>query len=79
MTETKKAKRTTAFTIRSLHGDDFYARIGRIGGQRGKTGGFASKKVGADGLTGKERARKVGVTGGQASRPYSRMGRKEAA
>lgn len=34
---------------------DFYGKIGRIKGQNGQ-GGFASKKVGKDGLTGPQRA-----------------------
>jgi len=47
---------------------DFYAKIGRKGGQIGRTGGFASHKVGKDGLTGRERARQAGTKGGQISR-----------
>lgn len=35
------------------YGDDWYARIGAIGGKNGKTGGFAAEKVGKDGLTGR--------------------------
>lgn len=40
----------------TLHGKDFYREIGRKGGKRSTTGGFASQKVGKDGLTGAERA-----------------------
>lgn len=47
---------------------DFYRRIGRIGGRNGTTGGFASYKVGKDGLTGPQRARKAGSAGGTKSR-----------
>lgn len=47
---------------------DFYAKIGRKGGQNGTTGGFASDKLGADGLTGRERAKKAGAAGGRISR-----------
>lgn len=47
---------------------DFYRRIGRIGGRKGTTGGFASSKVGADGLTGYQRARKAGSIGGKKSK-----------
>lgn len=47
---------------------DFYREIGRIGGMLGKTGGFASDKVGADGLTGRQRASVAGVKGGHISR-----------
>ena len=59
-----KAKKT----IRSRHGKDFYARIGRKGGRRSRTGGFASLKVGDDGLTGQQRARIAGARGGLKSR-----------
>lgn len=47
---------------------NFYARIGAKGGQKGKTGGFASGVVGKDGLTGSERARIAGAAGGRVSR-----------
>ena len=50
------------------HGRDFYAKIGQMGGRRGHTGGFASDKVGPDGLTGRQRARIVGAKGGRVSR-----------
>lgn len=47
---------------------DFFKKIGRIGGSRSTpNGGFASSKVGADGLTGRERAKKVGAVGGRKS------------
>lgn len=51
---------------------DFYRRIGRKGGHNGKgenyTGGFASNRVGDDGLTGRQRAALVGAIGGHISR-----------
>lgn len=50
------------------YGEDFYAKIGAIGGRKGKTGGFASEKKGPDGLTGRERARIAGAKGGRISR-----------
>lgn len=50
------------------HGKDFYARIGRKGGNRSSTGGFADIKVGKDGLTGWERAKIAGRKGGLVSR-----------
>lgn len=34
------AGKKAAQTNMRLHGRDFYRRIGRIGGQRGRTGGF---------------------------------------
>lgn len=45
-----------------------YREIGKIGGSRGTTGGFNSDKVGADGLTGRERAKIAGRKGGLSSR-----------
>lgn len=55
-------------TIQDRYGHDYYAKIGARGGANGTTGGFASELVGKDGLTGRERARKVGVVGGSISR-----------
>jgi len=46
----------------------FYAHIGAMGGRKGRTGGFASKIVDENGLTGQERARKYGAMGGRISR-----------
>lgn len=60
--------RLAAATNKTRYGDDFYPRIGRIGGSRGRTGGFASKKAGPDGLTGRERARVAGRLGGKLSK-----------
>lgn len=53
-----------ATTNKQRYGDDFYARIGGIGGKRSDNGGFGSGKVGADGLTGKQRASTAGRIGG---------------
>lgn len=64
MTGTKEGARKTAETNRRKYGDDFYARIGSIGGRNGHSGGFASTEVGADGMTGFERARIAGIKGG---------------
>lgn len=47
---------------------DYYAKIGAIGGVKGKTGGFASDKVGLDGLNGRQRAVLAGQAGGTISR-----------
>ncbi len=44
------------------YGKDFYARIGAMGGRKGKTGGFAA------GEAGRERARRYGAMGGKKSR-----------
>lgn len=57
-----------AATNIAKHGNDFYRRIGVIGGSRGHDGGFASEKVSADGLTGRERASIAGTKGGRISR-----------
>lgn len=61
-------------TMLAKHGGEdglhrFMQSVGKKGGSVvGKKGGFASDVVGADGLTGRERARKVGVIGGRKSR-----------
>lgn len=57
-----------AETNKSKYGKDFYHRIGSIGGKLGHTGGFASQKIGKDGLTGKQRAIIAGSVGGKISR-----------
>lgn len=49
----QKAKNTTY----KKFGKDFYKRIGGLGGAVSSTGGFASIKVGQDGLTGPEKAK----------------------
>ncbi len=36
--------RQAAATNKERHGDDFYKRIGSIGGKNSKNGGFASRK-----------------------------------
>ena len=57
-----------AITNKEKYGESFYKRIGSAGGKKGRTGGFASDKIGKDGLTGKQRASVAGVIGGQISR-----------
>ena len=42
--------------------------IGSIGGKASNNGGFASKKIGRDGLTGAERAKRAGAVGGAVSK-----------
>lgn len=68
MAGTKEGGLKAAKTNKEKHGKDFYARIGALGGKKGKTGGYASELVGADGLTGRERARIAGRIGGLKSR-----------
>lgn len=67
MVGTKAGGAKAAKTNKERHGEDFYARIGRRGGQNGTTGGFASLKKNRDGLTGPERARLAGAIGGSNS------------
>lgn len=55
-------------TIYDKYGKDYFVSIGKRGGQAGVSGGFASDKVGADGLTGSERARIAGSKGGTKSK-----------
>ena len=69
MSGTKAGGQKASKTNRLLHGEDFYKRIGRKGGcVLGKAGGFASNKRGADGLTGRERAKLAGAIGGHISK-----------
>lgn len=68
MTGKLNGGKKAAKTIKELYGEDFYTKIGKKGGLIGRTGGFASKKVGADGLTGIERARVAGAKGGRISK-----------
>lgn len=57
-----------AKTNTEKYGKDYYSRIGRRGGKNSHDGGFASDKVGKDGLTGRERASIAGAKGGTISR-----------
>lgn len=69
MPGTKTGGQRAAVTNKERYGESFYATIGHIGGTRSTpTGGFGSKKVGKDGLTGKNRARIAGKRGGTISR-----------
>lgn len=68
MPGTKAGGEKAAATNKRLHGADFYAKMEAKGGRKGNTGGFASKKVGKDGLTGLERARVLGKKDGIKSR-----------
>lgn len=62
MSGTKAGGKRAAMTNKALHGKDFYARIGKIGGKNGHTGGFAANP---------ELARIAGAKGGKKS---SRLG-----
>jgi len=62
MAGTIKGGQLAAKKNKQKHGKDFYARIGRIGGKRGRTGGFAA------GEEGRKRASYYGSIGGSISR-----------
>lgn len=68
MSGTKAGGLKAAATNKEKYGDGFYANIGKKGGENGHTGGFASTRVGGDGLTGLQRARIAGAKGGRISR-----------
>lgn len=59
MSATREGGLKAAKIIKARHGSDFYARIGAIGGRKGKTGGFYANR---------ELAREAGRIGGTKSR-----------
>lgn len=59
MSGTLAGGRKAAKTNKNKYGNDFYSKIGRIGGQNGTTGGFASST---------ELAQRAGSIGGQRSK-----------
>lgn len=59
MAGTKAGARKAAATNKARYGENFYATIGRKGGQNGRTGGFAANP---------ELARIAGAKGGRISR-----------
>lgn len=59
MAGTKAGARKAAATNKARYGKDFYATIGRKGGQNGTTGGFAANP---------QLARLAGAKGGRISR-----------
>lgn len=68
MAGTKEGGKKAAATNKAKYGKNFYAEIGAKGGRLGRTGGFASYKVGNDGLTGPQRAKLAGAVGGLSRR-----------
>lgn len=66
MAGTKDGGALAAQTNKNKYGEDYYHRIGKLGGVKGTTGGFA------DGEEGRERARKFGKIGGQNSKRIAR-------
>jgi uncharacterized protein len=59
MAGNKKGGEAAAATNKKKYGADFYARIGREGGKKGRTGGFFANR---------ELAREAGRRGGRISR-----------
>ena len=59
MAGTKAGGLKAAATNKQRNGEDFYKKIGRLGGKNGHTGGFASNR---------ELARLAGAKGGRVSR-----------
>ncbi len=62
MAGTENGGKAAASTNKKKYGPDFYARIGAMGGKKGRSGGFAAGKEG------RERAKKFGAIGGRLSR-----------
>ncbi len=62
MAGTIEGGKAAAETNKSRYGSDFYAKIGSIGGKKGRTGGFAA------GEEGRKRASIYGRLGGKISR-----------
>ena len=65
MAGTAAGGRLAAEKNKKKYGSDFYSKIGRKGGQRGHTGGFAA------GEAGRKRASYYGAIGGSISRRSS--------
>ena len=59
MAGTKQGGKAAASTNKSKYGADFYAKIGAMGGKKGRTGGFYANR---------ELARIAGAKGGRISR-----------
>lgn len=59
MAGTKAGGQAAAKTNKAKYGDDFYPRIGAMGGKKGHTGGFYANR---------ELARVAGARGGRVSR-----------
>jgi uncharacterized protein len=59
MAGTKEGGKAARDKNKELYGDDFYVKIGAMGGKKGKTGGFYANR---------ELARIAGAKGGRKSR-----------
>lgn len=64
MAGTKAGGKKAEATIKAKYGDDFYKKLGEMGGTNK---GFASEKVDKNGLTGFQRAKVYGSVAGQIS------------
>jgi hypothetical protein len=62
MAGTAKGGRLAAEKNKQKYGSDFYSKIGKKGGERGHTGGFAA------GEEGRKRASRFGAIGGSISK-----------
>ena len=78
MSGTKEGAKKASETNLRKYGKDYYARIGAMGGSMSVNGGFASDKVGKDGLTGRERAKIAGRKGGKLSKRGPASKKKDA-
>ena len=58
MAGTKAGAKKASNTMKKRYGDDYYHRIGKVGGQNGRTGGFYANR---------EKARNAGAKGGRIS------------
>lgn len=58
MAGTKAGAKKASNTMKKRYGDDYYRRIGKVGGQNGRTGGFYANR---------EKARSAGAKGGRIS------------
>jgi general stress protein YciG len=68
MSGTKKGGESAAATNVKKYGADFYARIGAMGGKKGRTGGFFANR---------DLAREAGRKGGRISRRTKKVVRED--
>lgn len=64
MAGTKQGGKAAASTNKTKYGSDFYAKIGAMGGKKGRTGGFFANR---------ELAREAGAKGGRISRRTKKL------
>ncbi len=63
----ERAAKVKAMLLKRF-GQDYYQRIGKKGGSAHQHGGFGSRNIGRDGLTGRQRAIVSGAAGGKAKK-----------